>query len=80
MSSQGMMFSTLPGGHLLYPAHITFAVSSAGPGYINFNIDLAGNINGATNAAKYYAGGALLENAQWNHFLGKVSSFCGAGH
>lgn len=79
MSSQSMTFSTLPGGHLLYPASITFAASPAGPGSINFNINLAGNFNGATNAAKYYGGGALLENAQWNHFLGKVSSFCG-GH
>jgi hypothetical protein len=74
-----MTFSTLPGGHLLYPASITFAASPAGSGSINFNIDLAGKFNGKTNAAKYYAGGALLENAQWNHFLGNVSSFCGVG-
>lgn len=64
MSSQSMTFSTLPGGHLFYPASITFAASSAGPGSINLSINLAGNFNGATNAAKYYAGGALLENAQ----------------
>jgi len=80
MSSQSMTFNTLPGGHLLYPASITFAASPASASSINFNISLSGNFNGATNVAKYYLGGALLENAQWNHFLVQVSAFCQGGH
>lgn len=76
MSSSSMSFSTLPGGHLLYPAGISFSASSAGNGSISFNINLAGNFNGLVNGAKYYLGGAAFENAQWNHFLGKVSAYC----
>ena len=79
MSSQSMTFNTLPGGHLFYPGSITFAASPASQGSINFNIGLTGTFNGATNAAKYYAGGALFENAQWNHFLGQVKGFCKVG-
>ncbi|HEX3154047.1 MAG TPA: hypothetical protein VHV32_05445 [Candidatus Angelobacter sp.] len=55
-------YNTVAGGHLLYPASITFAASPASAGSISFNIDRTGNFNGANNAAKYYAGGALLEN------------------
>src|SRR5215469_6729432 len=79
ISSSSMSFSTLPGGHLLYPAGITFSASSAGAGSISFNIDLAGNFNGLFNGAKYYLGGAAFENAQWNHFLGKVKAYCSLG-
>jgi RHS repeat-associated protein len=79
MSSSSMSFSTLPGRHLLYPAGITFSASSAGNGAISFNINLAGNFNGLVNGAKYYLGGAAFENAQWNHFLGKVSAYCSLG-
>ena len=79
MSSQSMSFATNPGGHLFYPGSITFASSTASQGSINFNISLTGTFNGATNAAKYYAGGALFENAQWNHFLAQVTGLCKAG-
>ncbi len=80
MSSQSMTFNTLPGGHLFYPGSISFAASPASAGSINFDINLSGTFNGATNAAKYYAGGALFENAQWNHFLGQVGAFCEVRH
>jgi len=79
MSSSSMSFRTLPTQHLLYPAGITFSASSAGTGSINFNIDLHGNFNGLLNGAKYYLGGAAFENAQWNHFLGKVKAYCSVG-
>ena len=76
MSSSSMSFSTLPRGHLLYPAGISFSASSADAGSISFNINLAGNFNGLVNGAKYYLGGPAFEDAQWNHFLGKVSAYC----
>ena len=79
-SNQSMTFNTQPGGHLFYPGSISFAASPAQPGAINFNINLSGTFNGPTNAAKYYAGGALFEDAQWNHFLGQVAAFCKVGH
>lgn len=68
MNSQSMAFITNP-GHLLYPASITFAASPASPGSINFNIDLGGTV---ANPMKFRFGGTAFEDAQWNHFLGKV--------
>ena len=79
MSSQSMTFNTLPGGHLFYPGSISFSASPAGNGSINFNINLSGTFNGVFNGAKYYLGGAAFENAQWNHFLGKVKAYCSLG-
>jgi hypothetical protein len=75
MSPQSMTFTTNP-GHLLYPARITFAASPASSGSINFNINLGGTI---ANPAQFYLGGSSFEDAQWNHFLGQVGSFCKAG-
>ena len=75
MNSQSMTFTTNP-GHLLYPASITFAASPASPGSINFNINLGGTVASPT---QFYFGGSSFEDAQWNHFLGKVSGFCKVG-
>jgi hypothetical protein len=74
-----MTFNTLPGGHLFYPGNMSFSASSAGAGSINFNINLSGTFNGVFNGAKYYLGGGAFENAQWNHFLGKVKAYCSLG-
>jgi len=71
MSTQSMTFTTNP-GHVLYPASITFSASLAGPGSINFNIDLTGTVANPL----FYLGGGQFENAQWNHFLNQVSSYC----
>ena len=75
MNSQSMTFTTNP-GHMLYPASITFAASPASPGSINFNINLGGTI---ANPNQFRFGGSNFEDAQWNHFLGQVGSFCKAG-
>jgi len=75
MNSQSMTFTTNP-GHLLYPASITFAASPASPGSINFNINLGGTV---ASPAQFYFGGSSFEDAQWNHFLGKVGGFCKVG-
>jgi len=75
MNSQSMTFTTNP-GHLLYPASITFAASPASPGSINFNINLGGTVASPT---QFYFGGSSFEDAQWNHFLGKVGGFCKVG-
>jgi hypothetical protein len=75
MNSQSMTFTTNP-GHLLYPAYITFAASPASPGSINFNINLGGTV---AQPVRFYMGGSSFEDAQWNHFLGQVGSFCKAG-
>ncbi len=76
MNAQSMTFTTNP-GHLIYPGFITFAASPASPGSINFNINLGGTV---TSPAKFNFGGSAFEDAQWNHFLGQVGGFCGAGH
>ncbi len=76
MNAQSMTFTTNP-GHLIYPGSITFAASPASPGSINFNINLGGT---GTSPAKFNFGGSAFEDAQWNHFLGQVGGFCGAGH
>ena len=75
MNSQSMTFTTNP-GHLLYPASITFAASPSSLGSINFNINLGGTV---ASPAQFYFGGSNFEDAQWNHFLGKVSGFCKVG-
>ena len=75
MNSQSMTFTTNP-GHLLYPASITFAASPSAQGFIDFNINLGGTV---TNPLEFAAGGSNFEDAQWNHFVGQVSNFCGAG-
>jgi len=75
MNSQSMTFTTNP-GHLLYPASITFAASPASPGSINFNINLGGTV---ANPTEFTFVGSAFEDAQWNHFLGKVVAFCKAG-
>jgi hypothetical protein len=80
LSSQSMTFNTLPGGHLFYPGSITFSASPAGAGSITFNVNLTGTFNGWTNAAKYWSGGALFENGQWNHLLDQISVFCKVGY
>jgi RHS repeat-associated protein len=72
MNSQSMTFTTNP-GHLLYPASITFSASPAAQGSINFNINLGGTI---ANRFEFYLGGGNFEDAQWNHFLGQVGSYC----
>jgi len=72
MNSQSMTFTTNP-GHLLYPASITFSATPAAQGSINFNINLGGTI---ANPFEFYMGGGNFEDAQWNHFLGQVSSYC----
>ena len=72
INPQSMTFTTNP-GHLLYPANITFSASAAAQGSINFNIDLGGTI---ANSFEFYTGGSSFEDAQWNHFLDRVSSFC----
>ncbi len=76
LNSQSMTFTTNP-GHLIYPGYITFAASAATGGAINFNINLGGTI---ANSAEFNFGGSAFEDAQWNHFLGQVSSFCKVGY
>lgn len=71
MNSQSMTFTTNP-GHLLYPASITFSATPAAQGSIDFNINLGGTI---ANPFEFYMGGGNFEDAQWNHFLGQVSSY-----
>jgi len=78
-NAQSMTFTTVP-GHMLYPAQISFSASQASSTAINFNIYLVGNFVNAQSRIGYYAGGSNFENAQWNHFLGQVSSFCQGGH
>jgi RHS repeat-associated protein len=75
MNSQSMTFTTNP-GHLIYPGSITFAASPASSGSINFKISIQGTI---AKPAEFYFGGSNFEDAQWNHFLGQVGSFCKAG-
>jgi hypothetical protein len=75
MNSQSMTFTTNP-GHLIYPGSITFAASPASPGSINFNINLGGTV---ANPTEFTFGGSSFEDAQWNHFLGKVGGFCKVG-
>jgi hypothetical protein len=75
MNSQYMTFTTNP-GHLIYPGAINFAASPSTRGSINFNIDLGGTI---AQRLKYTVGGGLFEDAQWNHFIGQVKSYCGGG-
>jgi hypothetical protein len=76
MGPGSMTFTTNP-GHLIYPGSITFAASPAGAGAINFSISISGTV---ANSAEFNFGGSGFEDAQWNHFLGQVGSFCGVGH
>lgn len=75
ISAQSMTFTTNP-GHLLYPAHITFAASAASSGSINFNIDLAGSI---AQPVRFNLAGSGFEDAQWRHFLDEIKAFCKKG-
>ena len=81
-NSASMTFTTNP-GHLIYPGSITFAASPAGAGAINFSISISISISisgTVANSAEFNFGGSAFEDAQWNHFLGQVGSFCGVGH
>jgi hypothetical protein len=77
-TSQSLGFATVP-GHLLYPANIAFSASPVSSSAINFDVSLSGNFPSAVNRFLFNMGGGSFEDAQWNHFIGQVGSFCLGG-
>jgi hypothetical protein len=70
-----MTFTTTQ-GHLIYPGSITFAASQASAGQITFNIDISGTV---AQQFQFAVAGSDFEDAQWEHFIAQVGSFCAEG-
>jgi hypothetical protein len=74
-SATGFTFNTDP-GHVLYPATISFSAIDAGPGQINFSIQVNGDFSSIGAWAGYRVGGYNLEDNIWNHFITNVQRVC----
>lgn len=75
VSATSFSFTT-NAGHVLYPADISFSATDAGPGQVDFAVQVNGDFAGAGAAAGYYLGGNNLENHIWNHLVKNVQAAC----
>jgi len=75
ISDNSFTFQTNP-GHPLDPGTITFAMSDAGDGQIDFSIDVDANADGLINGAIFLATGSAGEDAAWNNLLENVKKKC----
>ncbi|MFY9554156.1 MAG: RHS repeat-associated core domain-containing protein, partial [Blastocatellia bacterium] len=71
VAPNGWTFTT-QADHVFYPGTIEFSIADLGDGEIEFRVDLQGKTNGVLGTVGYFAGGALIEDATWDHLAKQI--------